>query len=194
MIWNNAEFFTYRMMIELENGVEFKNSSIALYGSCALFESPAFKNPNIKEFLKTFSAVRDNTVIEIDSVCGPIVDLPGIFIIPGSYYPGTYVTHDEALNVINAHLETPYIPVDKNFKVLGFFPSREGCPIREIASDGIVYNNGIIYGKETTNDSPQWVTELVEESKKNCHPTLSHYKISENGTKKKAYIITTELF
>ena len=194
MIWNGAEFFTDILMIELEKGVEFKNSPIALYGSSTSFDSPAFKNPNIKQFLETFSAIKDNIIFEIDSVCGSIVDLPGIFIVPGVCCLGKNVTHDEVLDAINAHLKTPYIPVDENFRSLGFFPSREGCPIREIATDGIVYNNGILYGKETTDDSPQWVTELIEESKKNCNPMLSHYKISENGTKKKAYILTSEIF
>jgi hypothetical protein len=196
MIWNDVEFFTYILAIELEKNVEFKNSPIVLWGCYTSFDSPAFQNPNVREFLETFSTVKDKIMIQIDSVCGPISDLPGIFITPSVLPPGEHVTHDQALNAINAHLKTPYIPVDKNFKTLGFFPSREGCPIQEITDDGVVYNNGIKYGKEILNGdkNPQWVTKLVEKSKTNCYPKLSHYKISENGTKKNVYITTTKLF
>ena len=189
MIWNNAEFYTSLFLVELEKGVPFENSPIGLYGAFTSFESPAFKNPEIKKFLETFSRVRNRMGIEIDQVDGVVTALPGVFV-----FPRNEVSHKDALNTINAHLAVPYEPIHSDFRALGFFPSRDGCPVREISKEGVVFNDKVEYGQESIKDFPDWAIELAEGAKAHCDARLTHYKVSENGTKKKAYVHVTRLF
>ena len=189
MIWNEAEFYTSRFLVELEEGVPFQDSPIGLYGAFTSFESLAFRNPEIKGFLHTFSNVKDRVGVEIDRVEGIVTALPGIFV-----FPGMGVSHEDALNSINAHLPSPYEPVHSDFRALGFFPSRDGCPVREVSKEGIVFSDKIEYGQEFTKDFPDWAVELAEDAKVYCDAKLTHYKVSEGGTKKKAYVHVTHLF
>ena len=188
MIWNDAEFYTSLFLVELEEGVPFKDSPIGLYGAFTSFESPALRDSKVKEFLGTFSGVRDRVGIEVDQVKGPVTTLPGIFV-----FPGGGVSHDDALNAINAHLEIPYNPLHSDFRALGFFPSRDGHPIREISKEGIVFSDRVEYGQEFTKDFPDWAIDLAEIAKEHCDARLTHYKVSDNGTKKKAYVHLTHL-
>ena len=189
MIWNDAEFYTSLFLVELEEGVPFNDSPIGLYGSLTSFESPAFKTPEIREFLNTFSEVKNRIGIEIDKVDGIVTALPGIFV-----FPGQGVSQEDALNVVNAHLASPYEPIHSDFRTLGFFPSREGSPVREISKEGIVYSDKVEYGQEFPKDFPEWAVELAEDAKVHCDARLTHYKVSEGGTKKKAYVHATRLF
>jgi hypothetical protein len=188
MIWNDAEFYTSLFLVELEKGVPFENSPIGLYGAFTSFESPAFKNSRVKKFLETFSNVRDRIGIEVDQVNGPLTTLPGIFV-----FPGGRVSHGDAIDAINAHLDVPYEPLHSDFRALGFFPSRDGHPVREISKEGVVFSDKVKYGQEFTSNFPEWAIDLAESAKDHCDARLTHYKVSENGTKKKAYVHVTHL-
>jgi len=189
MIWNNAEFYTSRFMVELEKNVKFQDSPIALYGLLTSFKSPAFRDSTVRDFLESFSSVRNNIGIEIDNVTEVITELPAIFV-----FPDKRLNHSQVLGVVNQHLETPYEPVTKDFRALGFFPSRENCPIREVSAEGVVYNNKEMYGKESTGAIPDWGITLVENAGKFCDAKYNHYKVTNNPLTQKVYIHANNLF
>ena len=189
MKWNNAEIYTSFFMVELENGVRFYDSPLGLYGAFTSLESPFFADPEIKSYLESFLDIRYNFGMEVD-VKGPVLkELPGIFISAAGS-----VDQAKALEVLNQHLEVPYTPVTPDFRVLGFFPSRPGSPIREIAKDGVVYQNGKEYAKEFTSEAPPWAEELVAKAAQHCDAKYNHYKITENPFSEKAYIHATKLY
>ena len=189
MIWNDAEFYTSFFMIELEEGVSFLDSPIALYGAFTSLDSPALRDPAVKEFLQGFTHVQNQMAIEIDKVEGMVKELPGIFILPARG-----ISHVDALRLVNEHLDSPYTPVHSDFRAIGFFPSRDECPVREVSKEGIAYNNGVEMGKEVIASPPGWAMKLVEGASKYCDARYSHYKISENGTRNKAYTHATKLY
>jgi hypothetical protein len=189
MIWNNAEFYTSVLMVELEKNVKFQDSPIALYGLLTSFQSPAFRDSTVRDFLESFSSVQNNIGIEIDRVEEVITKLPAIFV-----FPNKKLSHSQVLEVVNQHLETPYEPVNKDFRALGFFPSREGCPVREVSAEGIVYNNKEVYGKEGTGEIPEWGIPLVEEASKFCDAKYNHYKVTDKPPTQKVYIHANNLF
>lgn len=182
MIWNNLEFYTSQLGLELENGIAVPNSPIALCLGFTSLDSPALSDPQVKSFLKTFEKFLTRAYVEIDNPVGPITDLPGIFLTAGNGF-----SQQNVLDAINIHLSTPYTPFISDFFTLGFFPSREGSPVREITKDGKVYANGVQIATEHTSNPPQWALDLLSEAKNYGDFTYNHHKISTDGQTKKVY-------
>lgn len=189
MKWKNAEIYTSLFMVELKEGVPFLDSPLGLYGAFTSLESPFFGNSEVKSFLESFLPIRNRFGMEIDKVEPVLSYIPGIFICANQD-----VSQKEALQVINQHRDVAYVPVHEDFRVLGFFPSRPGSPIREISKEGVVYQDGKEYAREYTTIAPDWAQEVVSEAARHCDAKYNHYKITEEPFSKKAYVHATKLF
>jgi hypothetical protein len=188
MIINNSEYYTSLFMVELEEGVPFHESPISLNLGMTSLDSPALADPEVNSFIKSFEKFGNRLGIEIDHPAPLVTELPGIFITPTNLF-----TREEVLEAINAHLPEPYTPHIPDFYTIGFFPSRPGCPIREIAQDGKVYEKGVHIATEFIRPT-DWALEFAEKSKDHCRGWYNHHKVSADGLKKKVYIYCVEIY
>lgn len=177
-------------MVELEEGVAFADSAISLnLGLTNIDASPMLSDAHVKDFVKAFTKFGSQAGIEIDKPVPLLTDLPGIFITPAAEF-----SREEVLNALEPFLPEAYTPYIPDFYTIGFFPSREGSPVREIAQDGKVYEKGVLIGIEGMRNPPQWALDLAETSREFCNGSYNHYKISEDGTKRKSYIICNTIY
>ena len=184
MKWNDCLFEASLLMVELEEGVPFFESAISLnLGLTNVDASPMLQDPHVNGFIKSFAKFGSRAGIEIDKPVPLLTDLPGIFITPGSVF-----TREEVLRSLDPYLPESYTPFIPDFYTIGFFPSRPGKPVREIAQDGKVYEGGVLIGEEGVRNPPQWALDLAEKSREYCNGDFNHYKISNNGMTKKSYV------
>jgi len=190
MKWNDCEFEASLLMVELEEGVAFSESAISLnLGLTNVDSSPMLQDPHVKSFIKSFTKFGSRAGIEIDNPVPLLKDLPGIFITPSDT-----VTRQDILDSLEAYLPESYTPFIPDFYTIGFFPSRPGSPVREIAQDGTVYEKGVVIGTEGMRNPPDWALAAAEEARKYCNASYNHYKISEDGSKRKTYVICNTIF
>ena len=189
MIFNNSEFYTSLLMIELQEGVPFHESPISLNIGMTSLDSPALANPEVKAFLETFQKFGVRAGFEVDTPEEILSERPGVFITVGNG-----ITQQDALDAINAHLAEPYVPHLADFHSIGFFPSRPGSPVRELAADGTGYQGGEPVVKEGVTNPPDWALEMVEEAKKHCDCFYNHYKTSIDGSNKKTYVLAQAIY
>jgi hypothetical protein len=188
MIFNNSDFYTSLLMIELEEGVPFHESPISLNFGMTSLDSPALANPEVKAFLETFAHFGVRAGFEVDTPEEVLSEKPGIFITVGNG-----ITQQDALDAINAHLPEPHVPHLADFHAIGFFPSRPGSPVREMSADGSGYQDGQLVVKEGVINPPDWALEMVEEAKKHCDCFYNHYKTSADGSNKKVYVLAEKI-
>lgn len=185
MNWNESEYYSDSCMIELEEGVPFWDSPIGFNLDGLSLESPSLKKPEVKAYLETFKHLGNSVWIGIDKHM-PVIDyLPCVFLIKGAKLSSV-----QALHALNEHLEVPYEP-HHDFHILGYFPGRSGAPVREILKDGSIYEGDVKIGTEFTVNPPEWAHALASKAREHRNCFLNHYKISEDGHVKKAYVITT---
>ena len=189
MNWNDCTFEASLLMVELEENVPFYDSAISLnLGLTNVDGSPMLQDPHVKGFIKSFEKFGSRAGVEIDNPVPLLKDLPGIFITPGNVF-----SREEVLDALDPYLPESYIPYIPDFYTIGFFPSRVGKPVREIAQDGKVYEKGVLIGTEGVIDPPQWALDLAEWSRQYCNGSYNHYKVSENGSTRKAYVTCNSL-
>jgi hypothetical protein len=189
MIFNNSDFHTSLLMIELQEGVPFHESPISLNFGMTSLDSPALANPEVNAFLQTFTKFGVRAGFEVDTPEEVLSEKPGVFITVGNG-----ITQQDALDAINAHLPEPYVPHLADFHSIGFFPSRPGSPVRELSKDGKGYQNGEVVVQEGVTNPPDWALAMVEEAKKHCKCFYNHYKTSIDGTNRKVYVLTEEIY
>jgi len=189
MNWKDCKFEVGVLMVEMEEGVPFFDSPLSFNLSLTNLDgSEMLQDPAVKNFIKSFQKFGSRLGIEIDHPVPLLTELPGIFITPGTSF-----TREEVLEAINAHLPEPYTPYIPDFYTLGFFPSRPGCPIREIGQDGKVYEKGVHIATEYVVPD-DWAQSVAETSRKYCNGWYNHHKISADGLKKKVYIYCNEVY
>jgi len=185
MNWNGSEYYSDSCMIELEEGAPFWDSPIGFNLDGLSLESPPLQNPEVKSYLGTFKRWGNSVWIGIDKHM-PVIDyLPCVFLIRGPK-----LSAEQALSALNEHLPVPYEPYH-DFHILGYFPGRFDTPVREILRDGSVYEGNKKIGTEFITNPPEWAHALASKAREHRNCFLNHYKVSEDGHVKKAYVITT---
>jgi hypothetical protein len=189
MNWKDCKLEVGILMVEMEEGVPFFDSPLSLNLSLTNLDgSEMLQDPTVKAFIKSFEKFGSRVGIEIDNPVPLLTELPGIFITPTTLF-----TREEVVEAISTHLPEPYTPYIPDFYTIGFFPSRPGCPIREIAQDGKVYENGVHIATEFVVPN-EWALGLADTCKPYCNGGYNHHKISADGLRKKVYIYCTEVY
>ena len=189
MKWNDTEFYTSHFMVELIEGIPFFDSPLGLYGAFTSFDSPAFQDTEVKKFIQEFEPIQNTIGLEVDQATGVIQSLPGIFL-----FPAMGISQTKALEIVNRYVPQCYTPVHEDFRAIGFFPSRDGTPVREVSQGGITYTNGVEDGLEVISTPTGWVESLVKEATKYCDAKYSHHKDSKHGSLNKAYVHATKIY
>jgi hypothetical protein len=179
MKFQDFELHAPRVVLELEEGVPYADSSVCFYlRDVNLDLSPSLQDESVKSYLESFQQFGDAIGVEVDEPVANLKKLPGVFVST------IYECLNEFVVEMNKYLDAPYVPAIDNLRAVGFFPSRPGQPVREINQQGEVFEGGVKIGKEYVGNPPEWALDLISDAQQYSNLKYNHHKISSTGKRK----------